>query len=282
MPNHAELKNLVSQLPDPDKNGTYANLDQGKIEQMDKAVAQLAGGGRDALVGLIDMLVEPGKGDDIKAHFAVHLWAVHVSHKGNEQARVEFARGLAAQLGGSRPKTVQAYLIQELQLVGGKESVEALGKALLDPDLCDGAARALASIREGAAEQLLTALPTVQGRNRVTLVEKLAVLRAPQAAEAFKRALGDADSDVRIAAAWGIARIADASAAEALLKCADARQGWERINQTDACMALAEGLAVAGKKSEAAAIYTHLQKTRTDASDRHIRDAAARALAAGG
>jgi hypothetical protein len=43
---------------------------------------------------------------------------------------------------------------------------------------------------------------------------------------------------------------------------------------------LAEGLAAAGKKAPAKAIYERLEKTRTDASERHVREAAARGLAA--
>jgi len=280
MPTAEELKALVAQIPDPDKNGTYANMDDQKIEQIEKVVARLCEGGRDAVLGLIDMLVEPGKGDDIKPHFALHLMAVRASAPGGEEARAEFARAVASQVGGDRPKAVQEYLIQVLQLAGTREAVEALGRALLDPDLCDAAARALAAIRDGAAEQLLAALPKVKGRGRLSIIKKLAVLRSDKAADAFKQALGDADADIRIAAAWGIARIADASAADVLLSSAEARHGWERINQTDACMALADALAAAGKKDAAAALYARLQKTCTAASERHVREAAERRLSA--
>ncbi len=211
---------------------------------------------------------------------ALHLLAVKTTAPGEEKARAKLAAVIASQIGGDRPKAVQQYLIQEIQWVGGKETAETLGKALLDPALCDDAARALAAIGDGAAEQLLAALPKVQGRSRLSIIDKLAVLRYERAAEAFKQALGDADSDIRIAAAWGISRIGDASAAEALLKCAEAHEGWERNNETDACVALAEKLAEAGKKSEAAAIYAHLQQTRTESSERHVREAAERGLAA--
>ena len=280
MPATPELTALVGQMPDPDKNGTYVNLDAEKIEQIEKVVAQLQKGGRESALGLIDLLVEPGKGDDVKPHYALHLLAVRATAPGEDKARAEFALALASQLGGDRPKDVQRYLVQELQVAGGKEAVETLGKALLAPELCDDAARALAAIREGAVEQLLAALPKVQGRSRLSVVKKLAVLRAERAADAFKQALGDGDPDLRIAAAWGIARIADGSAADALLKAADAHEGWERMNETDACLALAEGLLAAGKKSAAAAIYGHLEKARTEASDRHVRAAAERGLAA--
>jgi len=280
MPASPELKALVDQIPDPHKNGTYVNLDKQKIEQIEKVVQQLQKGGRDSVLGLIDMLVEPGKGDDIKAHFALHRLAVRVTGLGDDKARAEFALAVASQVGSARPKAVRKYLIEQLQVAGGKEVVEALGKALLDPALCDTAARALAAIRDGAADQLLAALPKVRGRSRLSVVKKLAVLRAEKAADLFKQALSDRDPDIRIAAAWGVARIADASATDALLKAAQAHQGWERINETDACLALADNLVAAGKKREGAAIYAHLHKTRTDPSERHTREAAQRGLRA--
>jgi HEAT repeat protein len=280
MPTLEQIKSFVGQLPDPDEGGTYANLDMNKLEQIAKVVSQLYEGGRDSVLGLIDMLVEPGAGDNIKARFALHLLAVRATRKGNEQARNEFARAIASQIGGDRPKAIQIYLIEQLQLAGTKAVIETLGKALLDQELCDTAARALTSIRDGAAEQLLSALPKVQGRRRLSIINSLAVIRAERAAETFKQALSDPDPDVRIAAAWGIARIGDGSAFDTLLRCAEAHQRWERINQADACLALAENLVAAGKESDAAAIYAHLLKTKTDPSERHIREAAERGLAA--
>ncbi len=275
-----EIKALVNRIPDPNKGGTYADMDAGKVERVEEVVRELAKGGRSILLGLIDLLVEPGEGDDVKARFALHVLAVRLSAPGNDKARAAFARTLAGQITGDRPAGVRKYLIEQLQVAGGREAVKALGKVLLEPQLCDVAARALAAIRDGADEQLLTALPRVKGTSRLSVIKKLAVLRAEQAAGVFRKALADSDRDVRIAAAWGIARIGDASAAEALLEAADAHTGWERINQTDACMVLAENLAAAGNKKAAAAIYARLQKTCTDASESHIRQAAAHGLAA--
>lgn len=274
------VKNLAARIPDPAGDGRYANLDLGKVREIEKVVDELSRSVRESALRLIDLLVEPGQGDDLKAHFALHLLAVRVTQKGNEKARAEFAEALASQLGGHRPKSVQAYLIEQLQLAGAETVAAALGRVLLDPELCDAAARALAAIRDGAAEQFLAALPKVQGRSRTSVVQKLVGLRAPQAAEAFQHALGDADPEVRIAAAWGLARLAEASAAPALLKAAESCQGRQRMSQTDACMVLAEGLAAAGKTDEAAAIYAHLAKTRNDPSERHIRAAAEKGLAA--
>jgi len=275
-----DVKAIVEQIPSPDKNGTYVNLDEAKIGQIEKTVAQLQQGGRDAVAALIGMLVEPGAGDDIKPRWALHLLAVRAAAPGNDAARKEYALAVAAHLGGDRPKEVQKYLIEKLQIAGGPEVLEALGRALLDDELCDTAARALAAIGGEADRQLLAAWPRVKGRSRLSVIKKLAVLRCAAAAEIFRSALNDADADVRIAGAWGIARIGDAAGTEALLKCADAHEGWERINETDACMMLAEALAAAGNRQAAAKIYEHISRTRNEQWETPIRQAAERGLAA--
>lgn len=272
----ATLKSLVDRMPDPDERGTYANLDKDKIE---KAIAEIHNGGRAHLLGLIHMLVEPGAGNDIKPHYALHALAVHVCTLQDEASRAEFARTVASQLAG-RPKGVQRYLIRQLQVAGGSEVVGALGKTLLDPHLCEPAARALVSIGKGAADQFRGALPKVKGKGRLAIILGLAALADSKAAGAFKQAIHDNDRDIRIAAAWGLARLADAGSADTLLKAADGHEGWERIKQTNTCLLLAENLMAAGNRTAATRIYTHLRDTRTKPSEGHIRQAARWALAA--
>jgi len=272
----AKLKTLVNQMPDPDKRGTYGQMDKAKIE---KAIAEIHKGGRDNVAGLIDMLVEPPKGDDIKPHYALHVLAVHVCKVAGGKARAEFARTVASRL-ADRPKGAGEFLIRQLQVAGGKEVVPALGKALLNTALCEPAAQALVSIGDGAADQLCAAVGKVKGRCRLTIIRSLGDLADEKAGGALRQALGDDDGDVRIAATWGLARLADAGSAGAMLKAADERKGWERIKHTKACLLLAENLLAAGNKPAATRIYTHLRKTRTKPSELYIRQAAQRGLAA--
>jgi len=276
-----DLKALLDRFPGPDKGGTYANLDRGKVAAMEQVVTELMRRGPEAALGLIDMLVEPGRGDDVKPRFVLHLWAVCVTERGREKERAAFARALASQVLSDRPVAVRVFLIEGLQWAGGREVVETLGRALEEPGLCEPAARALAALGDGAAEVLLAALPRVRGRGRLSVIKKLAVLRARRAAVVFRKALIDPDPEVRIAGAWGIARIGDASAAETLLAAADApHEQWERMHVTDACLALAETLAERGDRRTARTIYARLRRTRTDPSERHVREAAERGLAA--
>ena len=259
-------------MPDPAQNGTYVGMDEAKIAQIESVVAALREGGRESVLGLVDLL------DDRKAHYALHVLAVRMCGA-DDKARAEFALAVASQVHSEGPKAIRKYLIEQLQVAGGREVVGTLGKVLLDAELCDAAARALAAIRHGAAEELLAALPKVTGPSRLSVIKKLAVLRAEAASGVFVDALSDEDPNIRIAGAWGIARIGAASAADALMKCADAHEGWERINETDACMALAEALVAAGKPKEADAILSRLATTRTGPAEAHVRAAARRGLA---
>lgn len=270
----------LARIPDPDPDGRYAHLDPEEAECMYQVAEDLAQNPRASALGLADRLVEPGRGSDVKARLALHLLAVCVTQPGREKARAEFTEALASLLNTSRPKAVRAYLVEQLQLAGTSAAAPALGQLLLDPDLCDQAARALVAIGQGATEQFLEAWPRTQGPARLSVLQKLATLAPPQAREVFRQALADPDAEVRTAAAWGLARLADPDAALPMLQAAEAATGWYRYQLTDACLTLAEQLAAAGKPEPAAAVYSHLERTRAGVAEQHVRQAAQRGLAA--
>jgi hypothetical protein len=273
----AALADLVSKLPDPDERGMLTNIDKQTVDDVTFALHK---GGRPTLVGLIDMLVEPGKGDDVKPRYAIHCLALHVCKLKNEEARRAFAGTLASQLGGNRPKAVQGYLVRELQVAGGTEVAAVLGRLLTDEELCEYAAQALVAIGDGAAEQLRNALPLARGKCRLTIVQNLGIVRDATSLGALINAAADSDRDVRLAALWALANIGDPGCANLLLKAANVNRPYERIKATQACLVLAERLLAAGRKNEAVRMYRYLHDTRTDPSERYVRDAARNALAA--
>jgi hypothetical protein len=271
------LAELVSRLPDPDQRGMYCtDIDKDRIE---KTIAEIYNGGRKNIIGIIDMLVSPGEGNDVKSHYALHCLVLHVCKLNDDNQRREFAKTLASQLGGNRPKAVQRYLVRELQVVGVEEVTETIGKLLTDEELCEPAAQALIAIGDGATEQLRKALPKVKGKCRLTVIQNLGVVHDGKSISALKKALRDGNREFRLVAAWALANIGDAGSADALLKAANA-EGWERIKATKACLLLAEKLLAAGRKNEAVKIYKHLQDTRTNPAESYVRDAAKSALAA--
>ncbi len=282
------LAELVGRMPETDGRGMYCTeidlekgISEGTIvkDKIEAAIAAIHKGGRSNIIGLINMLVEPGKGDDFKAHYALHCLGLHVCGLGG-RAKRRFTRTLASELGGDRPKGVQSYLVQELGAVGGPEAVEALGELLSDKELCEAAAMALAAIGDGAVEQLRGGLSRARGKCRLNIVQNLGVLRDKGSVGALREELTDESRDMRLAAAWALANIGDPGSVESLLSEAETKDAYERIKATKACLLLAEKLLAGGSKSEAMKIYRRLRDTRTDASEKYVREAAEKALSA--
>ena len=273
-----QLKSLVDQMPDPDKRGMYTtDIDKQKIE---RAIAAIHEGGRENVLGLIDMLGEPGSEQDVKPRYALHCLTNHVLIAKDEQGRKQLCEVLASQLGGSRTQAVQAYLCQELGWAGRRESVAALGKLLTDQQLSGPAAIALTNIRDDAAAEFRAAWPKATGRAKQSIMDGLAALADSQSVDIFKTALDDKDREVRIAASAGLASLGQVDSAERLIKAADAASGWERTQATKNCLVLAEKLATAGNAGAAKRIYEHLRQSRTEKTETHILEAAQRGLAA--
>src|SRR3954468_3701033 len=115
MPATPDIKDLVSQMPSPhekqagvkdDRPGILSDADK---PAMDKALADLRAGGRDAVAGLAGMLVENDPPADSKARHAIHALAIQSGTWPDDERR-GYAAALAAALGGDKPTEVQAFL----------------------------------------------------------------------------------------------------------------------------------------------------------------------------
>ena len=282
----AELKKLVNQMPELDRVKTKDNKVRitGKLtgplwDDAEKIYDKILKGGRDSIIGVIDMLAEIDDGKDYKARYVLHAIAAYVCRPGKEKHRTAVIEAVASQIGTDRPKAIQRFLVRQLQVCGDGRATAALGKQLLDKDLYETAAAALVAIGKGAAEQLRKALPKAKGKCRAAIVQSLGAVGDAKSVDALKHAAGEDDAFVRMAAVWALANIGDAGSAGVLIKAADAKMGsWERIRAVKACLLLAEKLQAAGNKAEAAKIYKHLRDTRTDPSESYIREAAEKAL----
>ncbi|MBL7134009.1 MAG: HEAT repeat domain-containing protein [Phycisphaerae bacterium] len=282
----ADLKQLVNQMPELDRRITKDKKVHilGKLtgplwDNAEKVYDKILKGGRDSIVGVIDMLAAIDDGRDYKARYVLHAIAAYVCRPGKEKHRKAVIEAVSSQIGGDRPKAIQRFLVRQLQVCGDGRIAAALGKHLLDKDLYGPVAAALVAIGEGAAEQFRRALPKAKAKCRMTIVQSLGVVSDAASVEALKQAAGEDDAFVRIAAVWALANIGDAGSASVLIKAADAKMGsWERIQAAKACLLLAEKLKAAGKKADAAKLYTHLRDTRKDPSESYIRDVAQKAL----
>lgn len=269
---------LVARMPRPDKEEKILkDVEEGQVE---KIVAELHAGGREAVVVLVDMLAEPGgDGNDSPVRHALHALVIHAGSLDDEQHRAT-AAALASTLSGREHSAgVRAFVVRQLQLCGGREVTPILGKLLNDERLYPDAVMALLAIRDGAAEQFRAALPDVTGPQRVAVIQALGTLRDAGSAEPLRRAAErDPDPVARLEAAWALANIGDPGSVEIIVRLADESKGFDRTRATKACLLLAERCASAGREQDARRIYTHLRDTRTDPSEAYLREVAGKAL----
>ena len=122
--------------------------------------AELVKSGSRGVMATCDLIVPPGTGDDTKARYAIGSLTNYASRPGADQERSMVAGVLAKALVKSSDKEVKFFFINQLQFVGGDESVSVLAKYLDDERLCDAASGALMVIGTEAAEKaFLKALP---------------------------------------------------------------------------------------------------------------------------
>ncbi len=276
-----QLKNLISQLPAADKRGMLTeNIDKEAIE---RTIAEIHKGGKANVLGIIDLLGEPGSEENVKPHYALHVLGNHTRVVNDEAGRRAFCEVVAKEVGNAnRSREIRAYLCEELGWFGHEESVAALGNLLTDDDLSSPAAMALVSIRKGVAPQFRAAWPHAKAGSqaRLDIIHGLAeaVKSDGDAASAkvFKEGLKDKDPEVRMAAAAGAANLGDGSAADALVEAAKTSKDWENFQFAKSCLVLAENLAAGGKKAEAGALYKKLVNAM---QPKHIQHAAERGFA---
>ena len=270
----ADLAALVDSMPDCDGDGKYTGP---APDVADKAVLAVLDGGKDNVIALVGMLKEPGKGDDYKAHYLLHAVATHVRRPGAEDERRTVCEALTSTLDGPAPTIAKAHVLAELKWIGGKESIAAVSKFLLDKELHDFAIQALEALR--AAKPMRAALPKARGRNRVALAQALGVLRDAEAAPVLLEDVGSADRDLRLAAIVALAKIGAPAAVEPMLKAAAVDSPYERSQVIDSLLILAHRLGAAGQPKGPERICRHLLETCTDRAERHYRSGALIALA---
>src|SRR5436309_2005930 len=99
MKDSEKLKELVSKFPVPAaRDGKLAEVDK---EATDAALAELVKGGREAIVGLVDLLAPADKGGDGQVRHVLHALVLHAGKvKGDRRRTV--AEALASTLAGDR------------------------------------------------------------------------------------------------------------------------------------------------------------------------------------
>ena len=272
MPNE-KVTQFTKQFRDPKDLKRQSNPN---LKEMTAALDGLRAMGAEGVTGLVDLLKPDAEGGDVHVRHCLHGQAMRAGGW-QEKDRQAFTKALAGTLKEDHPKQAKGFVIRQLQVAGGTEVAVMLGEWLLDDELWEDAAQALLAIGD-TAEQFLKALPKAKGKQLLTIVQALGVLKVNNASERIRELVTADDEGLRQVATRALADMADAGAVDTLLKAADVAKGFDRTKQTGTCLQLAENLLALGRKKEATRIYQHLHDTRKDSAEIHIREAAERGL----
>jgi HEAT repeat protein len=288
----ADTASLVARITDRDKDGKHTAP---APEDMEKIYELLIEGGeagvKTRVADIIGMLVEPGVSEDYKARYLLHALVVRVTRPGPEgdATPLRSATGEALVLALTRSATpnIKSYLVDELQFLGERRAVPAIGKLLADDALSDAAARALVTIGvgdgkgDGSAEaaELRRALARASGRSRLSVVLALGELRDEGAVDELTRLLTDASADVRLAAATALARIADERSMVPLAKALEAARGNEKVLMAGPCFAFSRRLLESDDRGRAFDMYGSIWRILSGIDEPQMRHAVVAGLA---
>jgi HEAT repeat protein len=157
----------------------------------------------------------------------------------------------------------KAKACQRLAVIGGKDAIPALAALLPDETLNVYARSGLEGISDPAADAALReAAGKLQGRQLVGVLSSIGQRKDAAAVGLLKGLLLNADKAVASAAAGALGRIGTSEAA-GVLKEALGKDSPVKLCIGDGSLACAEGLAAAGKKDEALALYQAVGKAST-------------------
>lgn len=189
--------------------------------ERDRLAAELTDMGSKGIQMVCSRLAPPGMGPDAGARYALGALAVHVRRKGAENERIMTARAFHKALKLTPHKEVRGFLIGQLQLIGGHESVKPLREYLSDSRLCDPAARALLAIGTPDAEEALRkALKKAERERLVTLVRALGEIRSRKSVKKLLPYIDSENDELRSVARFALANIGAPEAETALERVA--------------------------------------------------------------
>ena len=168
---------------------------------------------------------------------------------------------LIAVLKSNAPPQDKAVPCKLLAIYGSKAAVPALAALLPDKELSSWARIALEAIPDPAADDALrAAMPKVQGRLLIGVINSLGVRRDAKAVEPLKAKLGDADAEVASAAAAALGRIGGAPAEQALVPLLASAPAGVRPTVAEGCILTAERFLADGNRDEAVRLYDTVRK----------------------
>lgn len=247
--------------------------------EYNKVIKDLAATGEAGVEALVKMMKAPGKGSNAAVEYALSGLSHYVSAQGNEKERRIVAEGYLKALSQTEERETKAFILRQLEVMGGDECVEPLAEYLHDRLLSGPAARALSAIGTSQVGEVLTAaLKQRMGtaETQANIIRAIAQMKATGAEELLLAFVGNSDMSLQKVALYALGQVGTTKSLKSLAGAA-AKAGYtmEKGGANEAYIALLNRLAKSvdtRKVAEKAA--TALLKDATAAGQTQSRDAA--------
>ncbi|MCF6357162.1 MAG: HEAT repeat domain-containing protein, partial [Draconibacterium sp.] len=154
------------------------------LAHRDKAMIELINIGPEGFRKLAAELTPPGVGDDTAVRFAINSLARYASQFGKEEARAFAEDNILIALKAAKDTEVKTFLLNQLNMVGSEKCIAEVSAYLTETELCEPATQTLLALRiKKVAKNIMAALPSVEGKNRATLVRALGTLKCQHAVD---------------------------------------------------------------------------------------------------
>jgi HEAT repeat protein len=121
----------------------------------DKLMVDMLSLGESGIKMICDQIVPAGTSDDTSPRFAVESLSRFLSQKGKEDQKATWEKICITYATGQKDFSVKDFFMKQLQLIGGKESAEAMKGYLGNKEICEPALAVITAAGGETAENIL-------------------------------------------------------------------------------------------------------------------------------
>lgn len=246
---------------------------------MQQAYARHAGQAPQLLAELATRL-RPEKGDeDTTSRFAIKGLIWHVGKYGNKSARKAVGKSVLSAIPEAKGDNAKRFLLEQLQYTSDPAFADQIAKYLPEEPLAHQALRTLiVTAPPDLAKRLTIALPSVDRRTQVAILQALAQLKPDSGASEIAPFAAKDDSEIRAAALDAIAAIGEPESRKLLQESNNSTQGFYGGLAVSRYLAYADRLHSRGESRLAAEICRELITARDTTGTAHSKSNALRSL----
>jgi len=220
---YTKVADILAQMPTKD------------LTHRDKVMNEILDLGPEGYQKLSAQLTAPGVGDDTAVRFALNSFSRFASQFGKNEAKAFAEDNLLKALRTQTDVEVKTFILNQLNLVGGDKTIDAVKMYLTDEQLVEPATQTILMIaKPKSAELFLDALPNAKNNAQMTLVRALGELKCKKALPLITPFISDESTSMRKTVLTALANIGAPESYKIVLKAAsDADFNYEATNAAE-------------------------------------------------